>query len=322
MSGGARPSLLVTRRLPAPVEARLDKTYDATFNPDDRPLSPEALAAAFCKHDAVMPTVSDRITAEMLQAEGRRVQIVANVGVGYSNIDVDAATQTGVVVSNTPNVLTDATADLALLLILAATRRTYAAEKRLREGRWNGFSIVGGLGRSIQGKVLGIIGMGRIGRATAARAAAGFGMEIVYYNRSEIDDLPFAAQRLESIGAVMAAADVVSIHVPGGGAAPLVTADHIGLMKPEAYLINTARGDSLDQAALVAALAEGRIAGAGLDVFANEPEVPEALRALENVTLLPHLGSATREVREAMGHLAADNLDAFFGGTALPSRVT
>lgn len=321
MSGGARPSLLVTRRLPAPVEARLDKAYDATFNPDDRPLSPEALAAAFCKHDAVMPTVSDRITAEMLQAEGRRVQIVANVGVGYSNIDVDAATQAGVVVSNTPNVLTDATADLALLLILAATRRAYASEKRLREGRWDGFSIVGGLGRSIQGKVLGIIGMGRIGRATAARAAAGFGMEIVYYNRSEVGDLPFAAQRLESIGEVMAAADVVSIHVPGGGTAPLVTADHIGLMKPEAYLINTARGDSLDQAALVAALAEGRIAGAGLDVFANEPEVPEALRALENVTLLPHLGSATREVREAMGHLAADNLDAFFMGTALPSRV-
>ncbi|WP_323765821.1 D-glycerate dehydrogenase [Marinovum sp.] len=321
MNGGARPSLLVTRRLPAPVEERLEAAYDATFNRDDRPLSPEALAAALCSHDAVMPTVSDAITADMLRAGGRRARIIANVGVGVSNIDVDAAAQAGVAVSNTPDVLTDATADTALLLILAATRRAYAAEKRLRDGRWDGFSIVEGLGRSIQGKVLGIIGMGRIGRATAARAAAGFGMEIVYYNRSEIGDLPFAARRLESIGAVMAAADVVSIHVPGGGATPLVTAEHIARMKPDAYLVNTARGDSLDQAALIAALSEGRIAGAGLDVFAKEPEVPEALRAMENVTLLPHIGSATREVREAMGHLAADNIDAFFAGAALPSRV-
>lgn len=292
-----------------------------TFNPDDRPLSAEALAAALRSHDAVMPTVSDRITADMLQAEGRRAGIIANVGVGYSNIDTEAARQAGVVVTNTPDVLTDATADTALLLILAATRHAYAAEKRLREGRWQGFSIVEGLGRSIQGKVLGIIGMGRIGRATAARAAAGFGMEIVYYNRSEIADLPFPARRLDSIGTVMAAADVVSVHVPGGGAAPLVTAQHIARMKPEAYLVNTARGDSIDEEALIAALAEGQISGAGLDVFAEEPNVPESLRSMENVTLLPHIGSATREVREAMGHLAADNLDAFFAGKVLPSRV-
>ncbi|MFY2826721.1 MULTISPECIES: 2-hydroxyacid dehydrogenase [Rhodobacterales] len=321
MNGAARPSLLVTRRLPAPVEARLREGYKVTFNPDDRPLSAEALAAALRSHDAVMPTVSDRITADMLQAEGRRAGIIANVGVGYSNIDTEAARQAGVVVTNTPDVLTDATADTALLLILAATRHAYAAEKRLREGRWQGFSIVEGLGRSIQGKVLGIIGMGRIGRATAARAAAGFGMEIVYYNRSEIADLPFPARRLDSIGTVMAAADVVSVHVPGGGAAPLVTAQHIARMKPEAYLVNTARGDSIDEEALIAALAEGRISGAGLDVFAEEPNVPESLRSMENVTLLPHIGSATREVREAMGHLAADNLDAFFAGKVLPSRV-
>lgn len=321
MNGAARPSLLVTRRLPAPVEARLPEGYKVTFNPDDRPLSAEALAAALRSHDAVMPTVSDRITADMLQAEGRRAGIIANVGVGYSNIDTEAARQAGVVVTNTPDVLTDATADTALLLILAATRHAYAAEKRLREGRWQGFSIVEGLGRSIQGKVLGIIGMGRIGRATAARAAAGFGMEIVYYNRSEIADLPFPARRLDSIGTVMAAADVVSVHVPGGGAAPLVTAQHIARMKPEAYLVNTARGDSIDEEALIAALAEGRISGAGLDVFAEEPNVPDSLRSMENVTLLPHIGSATREVREAMGHLAADNLDAFFAGKVLPSRV-
>ena len=316
-----KPRILVTRRLPESIETRLGADYEAKFNPDDTPLRPEALAAALREHDAVVSTVSDRITAEMLQAKGCRARLIANVGVGYSNIDVEAARQAGVVVSNTPDVLTDATADIALLLILAATRRAFAAEKMLREGRWGGFSVVGGLGRSIQGKVLGIIGMGRIGRATAQRAVAGLGMEIVYYNRSPVSELPFAARRLDTIDAVMAVADVVSLHVPGGGAAPLVTGAHIAQMKPEACLVNTARGDSIDQAALIEALENGRIAGAGLDVFAEEPEVPEALRAMENVTLLPHIGSATREVREAMGHLAAANLDAFFAGDALPSRV-
>lgn len=317
----AQPKILVTRKLTDAVEARLAQSYAVTFNPDDTPMTPEALTRAMQEHDALVPTVSDRITAEMLRTEGRRVKMIANVGVGFSNIDTAAAEAAGITVSNTPDVLTDATADVALLLILAATRRAYAAEKILREARWGGFSIVDGLGTSIQGKTLGIIGMGRIGRATARRAALGFGMEVVFYNRSPIDDLDFEARRLGTIDAVMAAADVVSVHVPGGGTAPLVTADHIARMKPSAYLINTARGDSIDQAALIDALQNGRIAGAGLDVFAQEPKVPEALRAMENVTLLPHIGSATLEVRTAMGHLAADNLDAFFAGTPLPCRV-
>ncbi|TNF19774.1 MAG: D-glycerate dehydrogenase [Rhodobacteraceae bacterium] len=316
-----QPKILVTRKLTDPVERRLAESFDATFNPDDRPLSPEALADALRSHDALVPTVSDRITAAMLRAEGCRVRMIANVGVGYSNIDIAAAEAAGIAVSNTPDVLTDATADIAMLLILSATRRAFAAEKMLREGRWGGFSVVDGLGTGLQGKVLGIIGMGRIGRATARRAAAGFGMQIVYYNRSPVEDPGVEARRLESIGDVMAAADVVSVHVPGGGAAPLVTAEHITRMKPSAHLVNTARGDSIDQAALIEALVQGRIAGAGLDVFAEEPAVPEALRALETVTLLPHIGSATQEVRTAMGHLAADNLDAFFAGETLPCRV-
>lgn len=169
----------------------------------------------------------------------------------------------------------------------------------------------------MRGKVLGIIGVRCIGRATAARTVLGFATEIVFYNRTEIGDLPFLARRLDSIGAVMAAADVVSVHAPGGGIAPLATAEHIARRKPAAYFINTTRGDSVDQAPLC----KGRIAGAGLDDFAEEPMVTEALRVLEKVTLPPHIGSANREVREAIGHLAADNLDAFFAGTTLPSRV-
>jgi lactate dehydrogenase-like 2-hydroxyacid dehydrogenase len=247
--------------------------------------------------------------------------MIANVGVGYSNIDTETAQGAGISVSNTPDVLTDATADIAILLILSATRRAYAAERDLRDGRWAGFSVVEGLGRGIQNKVLGIIGMGRIGRATAHRAALGFGMDVVFYNRSPVTDLGFDAKQLDSIDTVMAASDVVSVHVPGGGANPLITANHIAQMKPSAYLVNTARGDSIDQTALIDALVDGRIAGAGLDVFAHEPSVPDVLCEMENVTLLPHIGSATQEVRTAMGMLAADNLDAFFSGDVLPSRV-
>lgn len=315
------PRILVTRRLPAPVEARLCAAHDVQLSSDDVPLSPAALAEAMRTFDAIVPTVSDRLDAALLRAPGRRVRMIANVGVGFSNIDIAAARTEGIVVSNTPDVLTDATADIAMLLILAATRRAYAAEAMLRQGRWAGFSLVDGLGSSIQGKVLGIIGMGRIGRATARRAALGFGMRVVYYNRSAVADPGVPATAVDSVAAVMAAADVVSVHVPGGGGAPVVGAAEIGCMKPSAYLVNTARGDSVDQEALIAALRAGRIAGAGLDVYAAEPDVPEALRAMENVTLLPHVGSATHEVRTAMGMLAVDNLEAFLTGAPMPSRV-
>ena len=317
----SKPKILVTRKLPDVVQSRLASSFDATFNPSDAPMDAADLTKAMQEFDALVPTVSDPIDAAVLRTEGRRVRVIANVGVGYSNIATEMARQLGIAVSNTPDVLTDATADIAILLILASTRRAYAAETKLRQNLWAGFSVVEGLGTSIQDKVLGIIGMGRIGRATARRASLGFGMSVVYFNRSPVDDLDFPATRLDTISAVMREADVVSVHVPGGGAEPLVTKDHIAAMKPSAHLINTARGDSLDEAALIDALAQGRIAGAGLDVFANEPEVPDALRVRKNVTLLPHIGSATEEVRTAMGMLAADNIEAFFAGRDLPSKV-
>jgi len=317
----ARPRILLTRKLPTAVEARLCSTYDVHLNSTDIPMSKAELSTAMTEFDALVSTVSDPLDAPVLQTGNRRVRIIANVGAGYSNIDIDTARAEGIAVSNTPDVLTEATADIALLLILAATRRAYAAERKLRESRWDGFSLVDGLGSSVQGKVLGIIGMGRIGQATARRAVFGLGMKVVFYNRSLIADLDFEARRLDSIDEVMASADVISVHVPGGGSTPLVTAGHIAKLKPTAFLINTARGDSIDQAALITALTNGRIAGAGLDVYAEEPDVPDALRTLENVTLLPHIGSATEEVRTAMGMVAADNLDALFSGSALPSRV-
>jgi lactate dehydrogenase-like 2-hydroxyacid dehydrogenase len=316
-----KPRILLTRKLPDAVEVRLAHDYDVQLNPSDTALSGPDLTRAMGAYDAVVPTVSDRFDGSVLRAPGCRVKMIANVGVGYSNIDVETAREVGIAVSNTPDVLTDATADIAMLLILSATRGAYAAERKLRENRWSGFSLVEGLGTSIQGKVLGIIGMGRIGRATARRAVMGFGMRVIYYNRSQIGDLDHEAERKPTIEAVMSEADVVSVHVPGGGPAPLVTAAHIAAMKRSAYLVNTARGDSIDQAALVEALETGRIAGAGLDVFAEEPSVPYALRRIENVTLLPHIGSATEEVRTAMGMLAADNIDAFFAGRPLPCAV-
>lgn len=315
-----RLKILLTRSLPAEVEDRLRSTYAVTLNTTDQPLSKAELSAAMSNFDALVSTVSDPLDASVLQTANRRVKLIANVGVGYSNIDTNTAAEQGITVSNTPDVLTEATADIALLLILSVTRRAYAAERKLREGRWQGFSLVDGLGSSMQGKVIGIIGMGRIGQATARRALFALGMKVVFYNRSAISDLDFEATRLNTIDEVMASADVVSVHVPGG-VAPTVTAEHIALLKPTAYLINTARGDSIDQAALIAALTEGRISGAGLDVYLNEPNVPNELSLLDNVTLLPHIGSATQEVRTAMGMLAADNLDAFFANTPMPNKV-
>lgn len=313
--------VLVTRKLPIEVEQRLQSAYEVTLNTTDQPMSKAELIVAMSHFDILISTVSDPLDEDVLQANNRRVQLIANVGVGFSNIDIKAAAALGIAVSNTPDVLTDATADIALLLILSVTRRAYAAEKRLRDGVWQGFSLVDGLGSSMQGKTIGIIGMGRIGQATARRALFALGMRVIYYNRSTVTDLDFDATRFDTIDEVMALADVVSVHVPGSGSSPTVSADHIAQLKPTSYLVNTARGDSIDQAALIEALTEGRIAGAGLDVYLNEPEVPDGLRMLPNVTLLPHIGSATVEVRTAMGMIAADNLDAFSSNTPLPNKV-
>lgn len=317
-----RRKILVTRKLPLSVEKRIASFFDTQFNPNDSPLSSADLKAAMQNFDGLVPTVSDQLTADILRAPERSVKMIANVGVGFSNIDIETARRNEISVSNTPDVLTDATADIAMLLILASTRRAYAAEHKLRHQQWNGFSLVEGLGTSIQGKVLGIIGMGRIGRATAKRAALGFGMKIIYFNRSEVTNLEFDAKRVNTLSELMSVSDVVSVHVPGNPTSPLIKASDISQMKPSAYLVNTARGNSLDEDALIKALQDEKIAGAGLDVFTHEPNVPKALRDMKNVTLLPHIGSATIETRTAMGMLAVDNLEAFFAGKPLPNPVT
>lgn len=314
-----RPRVLATRKLPALVEARLAERFDFRANPDDAALDRAGLAEALAWADGLAPTVSDRIDAALL--EGARAKIIANVGVGFSNIGVAAAKAKGIAVTNTPDVLTEATADVALYLILAATRGMTAAEARLRAGEWSGFSLVDHLGVSPQGKTLAVIGMGRIGRATARRAALGLGMRVVYWNRSPVADLDFPAEAAQSLEAALAAGDVVSLHIPGGAGRPPIGREELAAIKPGAFLVNTARGDVVDEAALIEALEGGRLAGAGLDVFAEEPKVPARLRALPNVTLLPHVGSATQEVRTAMGMLAADNLIAFFEGREPPNRV-
>lgn len=320
----ARARVVVTRKMPGAVEDRLAAAdLDVVLNEDDRLFSRDDLIAALQEADGILLAVGDPIDGPLLDAGGRRrARIIANFGVGVNHIDLAAAKDRGVVVTNTPGVLTDATADTAMMLILQATRRASEMEMALRRGDWGGFSPTADLGTSIQGKTLGVIGMGRIGAATARRAVLGFGMKAIYFNRSPVGPWDFPAEARPSIEAVMAEADVVSLHAPGGGAnRGLISAERIALMKPTAYLVNTARGDVVDEPALVAALVARRIAGAGLDVFAAEPMVPAALVALPNVTLLPHIGSATIETRTAMGMLAAENLIAWFAGQPLPSRV-
>ena len=314
-------TVTLTRKLPDPVEARLSDHFTVRLNPEDAPFSPARLAEALRESDGVICAVNDLVTAEVLANPGRRTAIIANFGVGVNNIDLAAAEAAGVIVTNTPGVLTDATADLAMALILAATRRMSETEALLRRGEWDGFRPTAYLGMGLRGKTIGIVGVGRIGRATARRCVA-FGMEVIYFNRSPVGPFDFPAKPRDSIEAVMAEADVVSLHIPGGAEnRGRISAALIGAMKPTAYLVNTARGDVVDEPALVAALAARRIAGAGLDVFAEEPKVPPALLDIPGVTLLPHIGSATLETRTAMGMLAADNLIAHFSGRPLPSRV-
>ncbi len=317
-----KPRVLVTRRLPGAVEARVGRLFEAELNVEDRPLSQPALERAMREADGLLCAVSDAVDAGILGTPGRQVRIVANFGVGVNNIDLGAAEVAGVAVSNTPGVLTDATADIAIALMLAATRRMSETEAILRSGGWDGWRPTGWLGMGLQGKTIGIIGMGRIGAAVARRAALGFGMRVVYFNRSAVGPFEFAAEALPSVEAVLAEADVVSLHVPGGGGnSGLISAERLAGMKRGAYLVNTARGDVVDEAALADALESGQLAGAGLDVFSEEPKVPERLVRLRNVTLLPHIGSATLETRTAMGMLAVDNLEAFFAGKPMPARV-
>lgn len=316
-----KPRVICTRKWPAAVEAVLAERFDVTLNEADRAMSPAALKQAFDDYDAVCPTVTDKVDAAVLAAPGR-AKICCNFGVGFNNIDIDAAKAAGIVVTNTPDVLTDATADIALTLLLNVARRTYEGEHMLRGGQWTGWRPTQLMGTSPQGKTLGIIGMGRIGKAMARRCHAALDMKVVFYDAFPVADPGVPATQLETVDEVLAAADFVSLHCPGGGAnTKLINAERFKLMKPTAFIVNSARGDIIDEEALVEALKAGTIAGAGLDVFAAEPTITPALMDMHNVCLLPHLGSATTETREAMGMKVVENLTAFFAGEAPPTRV-
>lgn len=316
---------LVTRRWPQAVEQRMREVFDVTFNTSDTPMTHDDFRAAFQNFDAIFPTVSDNIPADAYGVEHRRVSLLANFGVGYNHINIPAAHAAGITVTNTPGVLTDCTADLAMGLLLCAARRIGEGERELRSDKWVGWRPTHMIGAKVTGATLGIIGFGRIGQAVAQRAHHGFGMKIVFYNRStvapEITEMT-NAQQLGSVRDVMAASDFVSLHCPGGDETRhVIDAQALAAMKPTGFLINTARGDVVDETALIAALKNGEIAGAGLDVYAQEPNIPSDLKALENVALAPHLGSATRATREAMGHMAVDNAHAFFDGKTPPNIV-
>ncbi len=319
-----KPKLLITRKLPEKVIARAERGFDVVARPSTRPLSREEAVAAFQAHDAILPTLGDPFDAEtFIRASPVTTRILANFGVGYDHIDAVAARRAGIVVTHTPGAVTDATADIAMTLLLMAARRAGEGERLVRSGRWEGWHPVQLLGRHVTGRTLGIIGMGRIGRAVARRGHFGFGMDVVFFNRSPILDsgIP-GARQLESIGTVMEEADFVVVAVTGGRAnRHLVGAAEIARMKPEGVLVNISRGEVIDEAALIEALEARHIFAAGLDVYEHEPEVPERLRKLENAVLLPHLGTATGEVREAMGMMALDNLEAFFAGRPVPNPV-
>lgn len=321
----ARPQVVVTRRLPARVEEALAELFDARLNRDDRPLDAAALRDALRSADGVLCTVTDRMTAEVLAAEPLRAKILANFGVGYNHIDVEAAKARGLVVTNTPDVLTDDTADLAITLTLMVARRAGEGERHVRAGAWTGWRPTHLLGTKVTGKTLGVIGMGRIGRAVAQRAHRGFGMRILFHDPHPPPPevwAPWGAERRETVDDVLRESDFVSLHCPASPETRhLIDGRRLALMKRTAFLINSARGDVVDERALVEALKAGRIAGAALDVYEHEPRVTPDLLEMENVILLPHLGSATVETREAMGFRALENLKAFFAGAAPRDRV-
>ncbi|MGV1685043.1 2-hydroxyacid dehydrogenase [Sphingopyxis sp. NJF-3] len=316
-----RPRLLVTRRLPDAVEDHFRAHYDVELNAADTPLDAAVLRAAMTRFDAICPTITDRFDAAVLGTEKATVKILANYGAGFEHIDLDAAKRAGIAVTNTPDVLTEATADLAILLMLMATRRAGEGERELRAGCWTGWRPTHLIGQGLAGGTLGLVGFGRIARATAERARAGFGMRIAYFSRREAEDAGDAVF-YPTLEALARAVDILSLHVPGGTETRhMIDAPLLAALRPGAVIVNTARGSAIDEAALAAALASGHVAAAGLDVFEREPAVHPALLACDNAVLLPHLGSATIEARTAMGMRAAANLEAWFAGREPPDRV-
>jgi len=313
--------LLVTRRMTDAAEQALKARFETTILDRDTGFSAEEAAQALADYDAIVPTLGDRFIAEAF-ARAPRCRLLANFGAGYNHIDVAAAAAAGVAVTNTPDAVTEATADIALTLILMTARRAGEGERLLRRGAWTGWQPTQLLGRHVSGKTVGIIGMGRIGKAIARRCHFGFGMEVVFHNRSAVSALDFPARQVGDLNELLALSDFAVVAVPGGaGTRHLIGAAELERLGPRGILVNIARGDVVHEAALVEALAAGRIGGAGLDVYEFEPRVAPELCAMENVTLLPHLGTAAEEVRTAMAMRAMNNLLAFDEGRALPDRV-
>lgn len=314
--------LFVTRPMPAAVADRARKEFDAVLREETTPLSGDEMRAALRDYDVVLPTLGDIFDAGVFaDVPDPRCRLLANFGVGYNHIDVKAAGAAGIRVTNTPGAVTDATADIAMTLILMSARRAAEGERLVRTGNWQGWHPTQMLGMHATGRTVGIVGMGRIGQAIARRCHYGFGMDVRYFSRSP-KELDFPAVVDGSLAELAAAVDFLVVSVPGGAdTRHLIGADVFEAMQPHAHLINIARGDIVDEAALIAALEGGKIGGAGLDVYEFEPKVPEALIALDNATLLPHLGTAALDVRTDMGQMALDNITAFVAGGDLPNPV-
>ena len=318
------PRVIVTRALVPSVQERMAQLFDCRFNESDTPLSREELIEAMRDCDVLVPTVTDRIDAEMLEAGGERMRLIASFGAGTDHIDLAAAAARKITVTNTPSVFTEDTADLAMALIIGVPRRMREGVSLVRSGEWSGWAPTAMLGRKLAGKVLGIVGMGRIGQAVAHRARA-FGLEIAYHNRKRLPEAVermFQARWVETLDDLMGEADILSLHCPAGpGTHHMIDARRIGLMKDGASLINTARGDLVEQEALVAALESGKLAGAGLDVYPDEPNVDPRLIRHPNVMTLPHIGSATREGREESGLKVIANIRMWVDGHRPPDQV-
>jgi glyoxylate reductase len=319
-----RPRAIVTRRLLPAIEARMAELFDAVLSPDDHAMSRDELAAAMRDCDVLVPTVTDRIDAALIEEAGERLGLIANFGAGIEHIDLHAARARRIMVTNTPGVFTDDTADMTMALILSVPRRFAEGERVIRSGQWQGWAPSAMLGHRIGGKCLGIVGMGRIGQAVAHRARA-FGLSVAYHNRHRLPDgleNMLAARFEPDLDKLVAEADILTLHCPGSAETHhLLDARRIALMKPEAYVVNTARGELIDEDALIEALAAGRIGGAGLDVFSNEPAIDPRLFDLPTVTLLPHLGSATFEGREASGERVIANIRFWADGHRPPDQV-
>ena len=319
-----KPKVIVTRKLPDPVETRMRELFDAELNLTDEPMSRKALEAAVARADVLAPTITDRIGADLLEKAGPQLKLIANFGAGVDHIDVTAATERGITVTNTPGVLTEDTADLTMALIMAVARRLVEGANVVQTGGFKGWSPTWMLGRRITGKRLGVIGMGRIGQAVARRAKA-FGLQIHYHNRKPVSARiaeELEATYWESLDQMLARMDIISVHSPHTPATyHLLSARRLKLLQPHAFVVNTARGEIIDENALAELLAAGKIAGVGLDVFEFEPAINPKLLKLPNAVLLPHMGSATIEARIDMGEKVIINIRTWMDGHRPPDRV-